>query len=294
MSKNLLCRAVILTLGWLLLPPAGALGWGKDGHQIVAKIAELRLSKDAQQALLEITDVSLSDDHIANWADHIRAMPAFAKIYPHNPFWHFVDIPFDAREYDREREAKALAARLKEDVGTDNNAVEQITRWKKVLADKTAPALQRKSALRFLVHFLGDIHQPLHCTDRNDRGGNDVKVSFMGIHDNHMNLHSVWDNNLVEVAREGQDPLDYAHKLHTAITAAQAASWEAAAEPKAWANEAHALAVKVAYPTDAPAGGTGVVHLDSAYVKVARPVVELQLKRAGVRLAKVLNEALAP
>jgi hypothetical protein len=293
-----MCVTVTLAIAWGLTPQV-AWSWGRNGHKIVGKIAELRLSDKAKKALAQITDLSLADDQIANWADKIAHMPGFQGTYKFNNLWHFVDIPFDADEYDPDREAQAVAKRLNlplEKVGTKNNVIEQIEIWKKVLADPNETLFKRKTALRFLVHFLGDIHQPLHCANRNDAGGNAVQVIYLGIFDPHVKLHQVWDDNLVNEVQGELEPEVLAFKLNQTIEQqGKAADWEAVTTPKEWAKESHGLAKKFAYPPVIDQKWDTKhqpVRLEMDYVKACKPVVETQLMKAGVRLAKLLNEAL--
>jgi hypothetical protein len=294
--------AALVLIGWCLAPRQ-AWAWGRDGHSIVGKIAELRLTAKAKQVLQEqITDISLGNVDISSWPDTITKNPHFAGVFPNNSLWHYVDIPYDATEYDPIREGKAAADKLGKDfadVGTENNVIEQISIWQGVLADKQAPGFKRKTALRFVVHFLGDIHQPLHCATRGDGGGNAVPVLYLGTFDHHVHLHQVWDDNLVDAARQGTEPLIYAFQLHQKITDDQKKAWETVTVPKDWAKESHQLAKDYAYPPVLEQGWNGnpngpPVRLDMDYVKKATPVVEQQLMKAGVRLAKILNDALDP
>jgi len=299
MRRLFVSVTVALAIGWGLTPQV-AWSWGKNGHQVVGKIAELRLSDKAKKALALITDLSLADDQIANWADRIAHMASFQGTFKFNSLWHFVDIPFDADEYDPDREAEAVAKRLNlpvEKVGKTNNVIEQIAIWKKVLADPTQPTFKRKTALRFLVHFLGDIHQPLHCATRDDAGGNAVDVVYLGIFDpHHVKLHQVWDNNLVHELQGKLESEVFAFKLNQLIDQqGEAAGWEAVTSPKAWAKESHQLAKKFAYPPVLEQDWDTKhlpVRLEMDYVKRCKPVVQTQLMKAGVRLAKLLNEAL--
>jgi hypothetical protein len=121
-------------------------------------------------------------------------------------------------------------------------------------------------------------------------------VTFLGQYDPHVKLHQVWDNSLINFSR-GNVALDsYSGKLNQKITSSKKTEWEADMAPRTWAKESHELAKKYAYPpvleqewsNDVP------VKLDLGYANAARPVVETQLMKAGVRLAKVLNDALAP
>ena len=293
-KEKLAPLTLLVVLAWGLAPQFGW-AWGRDGHSIVGKIAELRLTQSARSTLREqITDLSLASYEISSWPDEIAHQAHYNNVFPNNSFWHFVDIPYEADEYDAQREGAAVSQRVGHDVGTKNNVVEQIEYWKGVLADKQAPAFKRKTALRFVVHFVGDIHQPLHCTTRNDQGGNGVPVLYLGIYDPHVKLHQVWDDNLVTAARGDLEPVVYAYKLNQKVTNAERQEWEGVVSPRDWAKESHKLAKEVAYPPvlnqtwdqDHP------VRLEEDYVQNATPVVEQQLMKAGVRLGKVLNDAL--
>jgi hypothetical protein len=234
---------------------------------------------------------------LSSWPDTIT----HRDLFPLNAFWHFVDIPYDAADFDPQREAAAVAKRVGksvEDIGTKHNVIDQIGVWKKVLADRKATRYKRYTALRFVVHFLGDIHQPLHCTTRDDAGGNAEPVLFLGTYDPHVKLHQVWDTSLVDYLR-GRMPVEvYAGKLNQKVTEKNAADWVADMSPRTWAKESHELAKRVAYPPVLDqkweANRAVPVRLDRDYVQRAAPVVEVQLMKAGVRLARVLNDALAP
>jgi nuclease S1 len=274
---------------------AGA--WGPEGHAMVAEIAEARLSDAARAQVAQILSADDSGakhlDQIASWPDAIR--PAKPETAP----WHFVDIPLDASSFDAGRDCKG-----------DNCVVAAIQRFTGVLGDSNADPRARVEALKFLVHFVGDIHQPLHCeTDlskfpppEGDRGGNKISLTYFG---KPMNFHSLWDGGLIEDALDVelgphftpdlQATAAEAAKLNQKIRASDAAAW--APEGLSahldtatvdWANESHALA-QTAYrqlPTPRHHGW------EEAYRDQEWPVVETQLTRAGVRLAKILNETL--
>jgi S1/P1 Nuclease len=279
-----------------------AWSWGRDGHQAVGKIAELRLNDKAKTALEDLTDLSLANDKIANWADSIAHVPSLVKgpgLLSHNNFWHYADIPYEVETYDQEREANEVAKRLKlsvNDIGKDNNVIEQIGRWRKVLADPTKQVSERKTALRFLVHFVGDIHQPLHCISRkNDGGGNAVDISYLGVINPHVHLHQVWDDNLVLELKGKQTTDVFAFALNQKVMPNSAMEWEKIISPKDWAEESHRLAKKFAYPPVIDQmwdENKQPVRLDIGYVNTCKPVVETQLMKAGVRLAKLLNDTL--
>jgi hypothetical protein len=261
--------AVVLTL------PSRAVAWGGDGHQIVALIAEERLTPEARRAVADLLGPGnhISDAEVANWADQVRR-----ERRDTGP-WHYVDIPLECKAYDPGRDGKG-----------GNNVVDRLVAFEAVLADARAPKEARAEALRFVVHLVGDLHQPLHCADRNgDKGGNGRLVFFPG-RGRAVNLHQTWDSLVLLRHRGTARVLDYAVKLNAAVSTAQAEQWQAGA-PEAWANEAHEVAAKVVYagvPADGPPP-----RLDAVYLAKAAQVTDEQLQKAGVRLAAVLNRAAA-
>lgn len=283
MLRRLLILALITTF------PIVASGWSIEGHQIAAMIAADRLTPKAAaevHRLLQATelrkdigeDLAMSDAAVAGWADEVRRQRDWTQGY------HFINIPFDADKYDAGRD----------DPG-NKHIVANIEQFAKVLADKTKPDAVRAEALLFLIHLVGDIHQPLHCIQRgNDRGGNRVRVMIPNKAPNRRtdervsDLHEVWDRWLV-VEYKGADGIAaYADKLASTITATDVKQWESSPAEQ-WANESHKLAVELAYPG---AAAEGTTRLTQEYFDKNRDAVELQLRRGGVRLATVLNEAL--
>ena len=140
----------------VLLLPCLCHAWGGEGHQLVALIAEEHLTPAARAAVKELLDGgNISDAEVASWADEIR------RERRETSPWHYVNIPHDADHFDRARDGR-----------DGDNIIDAIQRETKVLADKTQPREKRVEALKFVVHLIGDLHQPLHCVDRNgDRGG---------------------------------------------------------------------------------------------------------------------------
>jgi hypothetical protein len=252
----------------LSLIPARAFAWGSEGHRIIAEIAEQHLDPAAAQQVRDLlaTENETSLAAVANWADQIR------RQRPETAPWHFVDIPISAPGY--------VAAR---DCAGDNCVVAKINQFTAELQDRSLPGRQRLEALKFVVHFVGDVHQPLHASDNGDRGGNEVRVKFLG---RRTNLHTVWDTGILAPAVNG-DERSYALGLDRQITPAEAARW-GAGTPQQWANESHAVAVNLIYGKLAHSG-----TLPDGYETAALPVVDEQLERAGIRLATVLNRALA-
>ena len=152
---------------------------------------------------------------------------------------------------------------------------------RQVLANNRASMLDRAEALRFLIHFMGDLHQPLHVANNNDRGGNQRTVWLEG---DSMNLHQVWDGELLN--RYGLNEEGYLAELRREMDTMDVAALERGTLVE-WAMEGHRIAVEHAYRV--PPDG----RLGAAYVEANRPVVDRAIIAAGVRLAKVLNETLA-
>jgi len=182
--------------------------------------------------------------------------------------WHYVDIPLDANHFIHSRDCPDSAC-----------VIDAINHFEQVLNKKTLDDSTKAYALAFLIHFVGDLHQPLHASNNNDKGGNEVEVNFLG---HETNLHHIWDTNII--VHEDLTPSALADTLlarhvHTNIRQIEKGS------VVDWALQAHNEARKMAYgklPEDKVIG--------EKYVKAAEKVVNKQLYRAGVRLAYILNE----
>jgi hypothetical protein len=262
-------RRLAIALIVAALMPARAFAWGSEGHRIVAEIAEQHLepgvAKQVRDLLAVENSTSLSD--VANWADQIR------RQRPESASWHFVDIPIAAAGYDAIR-----------DCGGGNCVVAKIEQFAAELQDQSLPARERLEALKFVVHLVGDLHQPLHASDNDDRGGNEIHIRFRG---RRTNLHAVWDTAILLPAVNG-DERSYALHLDRQIMPTEAATWQTGT-PEQWANESHDIAVKLIYCKLAHSG-----TLSGDYGRVALPVIDQQLEKAGIRLAAILNNELHP
>jgi hypothetical protein len=256
-----------LALG-LLLPVTLAreplpMRWYDHGHRIVARLAELRLTPHTRDAVRDILGgQSLSDASV--WADNIRQ-------YRHDADkLHYVNIALGGT-YVPGRDCpggRCIIAAIEHD--------------RQVLADPATSPEDRAEALKFLVHFMGDLHQPLHVADDNDRGGNSRKVELLG---HSTNLHKIWDGGLIEAFGMGES--EYFDALRREMGAMDLAALERGTVVD-WAMEGHRIAVERVYRPIPQSG-----QLGQAYVDASRPVVDRALIAAGVRLAKVLNDALA-
>ena len=252
-------RLILAACSICLLPSATA-AWGPKAHRIIAIVAWNQLSHDTKQRVEELLGKSKDPTGpltaVSTWADLQRVSN------PKTRAWHFVEIPLNYESYVRSRDCR-----------DDNCVIEKISHFKKQLQyGKTRQ--ERIDALKYLVHLVGDLHQPLHVADNYDAGGNRVQVTFFG---KISNLHNVWDSDMID--RTGLSEDGYRKKLEAALPPR--------GDPiEGWGNESHLIARKYAYvlPLDRALG--------NAYYKTNLPILDRQLARAGVRLAQLLEEAL--
>ena len=267
---------LVLALIFTCLLWGEALAWGQEGHAIVAEIAQRHLSAKARARVATILGSGASLASISTWADDVRG----PRDNTYN--WHFVDLPLDATTYDEHRDCKL-------DPQKGDCVIAAVARLRAALASPGTKALARREALKFLVHFIGDLHQPLH-TVLEERGGNGLKVKFFKQPNGSTpapkedtNLHSVWDGGLIRHCVWGWNA--YVARLQR--------EWMPDKDIRAlgkgtvieWVQETHKAAKEVAYTV--PMGA----DLGEDYVQKALPVLDRQLAVAGLRLARVLNEA---
>ena len=246
---------------WLAaLPSPIALGWGPEGHRVVARIAELHLSRDAAAAVARILGPGRRLPGVASIADDVRNQ----KTAP----WHYVNIPVDG-SYDPARHCPAGQC-----------VIAAAERAREALKNPSADLRSAFEALYNLTHFIGDLHQPLHCGDRSDSGGNDLKVKLGGLR---TNLHRVWDVHIPDI--KPQDVEHLSRRLGR-VAQAQRAAWSAGS-PASWCLESHELSRNVVYRFR---GTHEPVVLDAAYRRRGARVAQEQLAKAGLRLAAILNE----
>ncbi len=287
---------------WGLGMPCAAWAWGPEGHAIVAEIAEGQLTARAHRQVKAILgERKLGDYEVASWPDIIRGADEHEALYPRNGSWHFVDFNV-TEKYDDDFELKPP-----ED-GQD--IVTQVGRWRDELKSGELKGERRLDALRFLVHFAGDMHQPLHCAYRyGDMGGNMIPVnSFKGRHysfgpgtqmDYSPSIHSVWDEAMVLELMGGRGARATARELAGEITPEQV-GWWSQGTPLNWAEDSYWRARKEAYRwADGESlpfkwTGPGMDLTSGNYIDARVPMAKEQLQKAGVRLARLLNEAFDP
>jgi hypothetical protein len=257
--------------------------WSPQGHRLVALVAANHLTAVARDRVKQLLgDETLAD--VAVWADD------FAVANSQTGLWHYVNLPADAATYDRDRDCprqQRVTAGGRGDQWRDC-AIDRILYHRQQLADRSLDRADRAIALKFLIHLVGDLHQPFHAIDAG-RGGNDIPVSVYGstscTYDDgtqyRCNLHGTWDTELL--AHRRWDDRRYLDELEDLI---ERRGWSAAdsGTPAAWALESHDIGKSVL--------SAGQFTIDDAYYHRHISQVEERLALGGLRLAAILNEAL--
>jgi S1/P1 Nuclease len=308
------CGALFLLLG-AAAPCAEA--WGCHGHETIATLAEKHLTPEAKQASLTLLTANPIDPRLkrycgqrgldpfvdaSTWADDER------NVEPATGPWHFIDIPLGV----------TTPAQIKTFCGSGGCVIQAITDQLAILKDKSAPGAKRATALRFIIHLVGDLHQPLHATSNADRGGNCVPVQYFRRKPRAKNnsytpnLHQIWDTAIPERDMEGADASEFADKLDAEFAGSFSAWQQGGMQLEAWAWEGHQQAVATVYG----ALGTPIakepevlvnscaddnnigqrmlekhIAVGAAYEEQAAAVAEERLAQAAIRLAMILNDA---
>lgn len=281
-----MARLLALLIAIIALPgPAAA--WWEYGHETIATIAAAEAKPATRREIARLLSRSSlvetptcpmrTIEQASVWADCVKQLgDRFSYAYS----WHYqnVDVckPFDPKP--------ACA---------DGNCVsKQIERAKRMLADRKLPTRDRIEAFAFLVHLMGDLHQPLHAGDRSDRGGNDVIAAYGQIAGRRTNLHAVWDGLLAD--RAISTPPGGALGVLADMPPAERAAG-ATGSVEDWARESWQVARDSAYAgaLGDPCGPVPArAVLDQAKIRALLPPLRLQVARGGIRLARLLDEAL--
>ena len=285
-------RTVALAAAAALSCPRAAQAWSANGHKTVALIAQSRLSPSAKAAVAAILGPTATLDAIAPCPDDIRGKSGFVcaglklNAEPQSQPWHFVDAPITDSPSDGPAleaycpggacvvdQIRAAAAALRADPGTSS-----------------AGASPKQIALMFLVHLVGDEHQPLHCSNEivggvNDRGGNLKAVNFEGAD---LNLHALWDHQIQ--AGDTNDPAATSLRLIADLQGKDVSAWLQGDFVADAALESFALAKGTVYPAYY---AQDPKSLGADYQAKMTPIVDERLERAGVRLAALIETALA-
>lgn len=266
------------------LAPSVAEGWGGAGHRIVARVAEARLSAGARRNIRWLLG-NQTLAQVSVWAD------GYVDGHYQTGLWHYVNIPERAAVYDRDRDCPPQAGSRPTGRGSRwrDCVVDRIEYQAARLADRTLDRTDRAVALKFLVHLVADIHQPFH-TLATGRGGNGIRVDLFGSPDCQTdggarvpcNLHLVWDSELVR--HRGLTETAHVSVLESGMGRHLRGS-DSGGGPAEWAAESLVVAKRNLVAN----GG----RVDDAYYARTVNDVDERLARAGLRLAALLNRALA-
>ncbi|GGY21113.1 S1/P1 nuclease [Paludibacterium paludis] len=258
----------------MLMSAGQALAWGQEGHRVTGYVAQSLLTTEARKQVAKLIPAADFSD-LALYMDVHKS--ELKVTLPGSDTWHYTDLPVCKDD--------------SEDPCPDGNcATVKIDEYAAVLADKKAPVAARRQALVFLLHMVGDIHQPLHAADHHDRGGNDIKLSGSGAN----NLHSFWDTAVVRNVLNGEDEQSWASEALSA-NMRNIATWQKGTAAD-WVNESNGYARDLTY-AKLPGFSCGTeytksITLPRSYITASQDLVRSQLVKGGARIAYVINRAL--
>ena len=255
--------STIIILMFAFMSKANAMDndWGKTGHRIIGEIAERQLSDDVKDIVYDILDGE-SLAVVSTWADEMRSNPSFDK-FSH---WHYVNLPLD-KEYPEVKHTKA-------------NVVTIIERCVAILKSPSSDKEMKKFYLKYLVHLVGDLHQPMHTGRYEDYGGSKIYLTFKGRKgsDNKTNLHVLWDSNLIDDFKMSYTEWsNHLQNKYRKEVVKQSNTLEWTFESHWWARDIY---------KNTPEGS----YLSYDYVYKYQPVLEKRLYYAGVRLGNLIQD----
>jgi hypothetical protein len=259
-----------------LLTPIAANAWWEKGHRLVANVAWDHMTPVARQNVTALLGTETMAN-VASWADVYRPLVA------QTTGWHFVDIPADKTTYDRDRDCP-LQPGVK--MGSYNDkwrdcATDRILFFENRIADPKIDPIERAESLEFLIHIVGDIHQPLHATGV-EQGGNFINVTAFGgpscSTSGKCNLHNIWDGHLIE--HRNLPDTDYIALLENEIKTKNITA--GSMNPVDWTNYSKVIADSIMVPKGS--------DIDEAYYQRNIVVINHQIELAGLRLASILND----
>ncbi|OQY96926.1 MAG: S1/P1 Nuclease [Sphingobacteriales bacterium UTBCD1] len=260
-----IAKTFFLFIGVLI--PFSCFCWGVTGHRVVAQIAQDHLTKRAKKELKTLFGRETLAEW-SNWPDFIKSDTT--NTWKHTSKWHYVDLPANLNKEEFIAALKSLPG---------ENLYTQIQAMEKEVSDHSLSPDQRSTALKFLIHLVGDLHQPLHVGREEDQGGNKIKVTWF---DKPTNLHAVWDEMLVNFQQYSYT--EYANILNIA-SKEQVREWQDSSLEE-WFYDSYLLANKIYART--PDGS----KLSYRYNYIFMNDLNNQLLKGGLRLAKILNEVL--
>ena len=246
---------ILITIIFLLIPSPAQADWGKTGHRVVGQIAQDNLTPSALQAVTEI----LNGETLATastWSDEIKSDSSYDEYKK----WHYVNLPLDKKYCEVEHQSE--------------NIVTAINKCIKVLKDSTSTKEDKTFHLKFLVHLVGDIHQPLHVGRYEDLGGNKIYVKFFG---ENSNIHRVWDSDMINNFKMSYTELSGYLQSYKKIDFKQG-------DAICWANESQHQVKRIYSKIQ------GQERLSYPYLFDNFYIVKDRLFRAGIRLANILNK----
>jgi hypothetical protein len=258
-------KLLIALAAWAALPLSGW-AWGVDGHRAVGLIASHHLTEKARRqvgALLGTQTLAL----VSTQPDEMRYLPEFKETAP----WHYVNTALGLGHDQYLQAVKGQA---------NPNAYNVLLTKIKEMRDPAKTPAQRAEALIFVVHIVGDIHQPMHTGRAEDKGGNDIKLTYRG---KDTNLHSLWDSGLLDY--QGLTYTEMGQQYDAAVPAPLAKTWQASTDPAEWLFESYTAA------TQLYAEAAQNPNPDYRYYPAHADLMKQRIQQAGVRLAAVLNEA---
>jgi hypothetical protein len=276
MNENRLLRRFPILI---FLLSSCVFSWVSEGHQTIGYIAQKNLNPATLEKLKPLLEGQTLAD-ISTWADDIKRQDRRTRA------WHYINLP--VRENISEKDIPRF---LEKTNRKNDNIISQVTIEIAELKRGGGTLQDRQAALKFLVHFIEDAHQPLHCADDNDKRGNEKQVLFFPPNSrkgrSHSdNLHALW-NKLLQ-AKNSEDPKELAERINGKFTASQKEQWTSGSI-ETWVFESYSIAKNRIYQ-GFPPGPVSVHQLPKNYYDEMRPLVEQQLEKAGVRLAKTLEE----
>lgn len=256
-------RNLFLSLSSLVLA-AALLSWGVTGHRTIGKIAADHLTPQATAAVRElIGDTTLAE--ISTWPDEVRSQPAYRNTAP----WHYINLPPGLSFAEFETKVKGM---------TRANVYSALLEQEQILGSTASTRPQKIEALKYIVHFVGDLHQPMHVSREEDKGGNTIQLNYDG---DGTNLHALWDSKLID--HQGLTYEQMAEKYDHA-TPAQIKQWQN--EPLIqWIWESYQASSQLYAEVDAMKSRA----IDDSYYQAHIAIVQDRIEKAGIRLAGVLN-----
>ncbi|RZK20106.1 MAG: hypothetical protein EOO56_13105 [Hymenobacter sp.] len=257
-------RKIIFALAWLAAVPLHSWAWGVEGHRAIGNIAEQYLSRKARHEV-EVLLGTQTLTMVSTIPDEMRYLPAYKNTGP----WHYVNTPLGL---GHDQYCAVMKAQ------PEANAYNVLMAKLKEVHNPALPQAQRAEALIFIVHIVGDVHQPLHTGRAEDQGGNKIKMTYRG---KETNLHSLWDSGLLDY--QGMTYSEMGDR-YVPIPEHYVRQWQAS-QPDEWLWESYKAA------TQLYAEAAEDCDPDYRYYPAHADLMKMRIQQAGIRLAGVLNAA---